>query len=97
MGKTSTIVTTLPDSIPKPAGVAKLILCAVGICSCYLCYGFLQERFFQENIVSATFLLVTQCISNTIVAIAWQQMEGAYDSTSQKIGKLHHPLLLLSK
>jgi UDP-galactose transporter B1 len=58
-------------------GMARLAICASGICVCYLYYGFLQERLFsdKQQRLGATFVLVTQCVTNTLVAVIWQQIE----------------------
>jgi hypothetical protein len=85
------------SEFPTHAGLIKLVVCAVGICSCYLCYGVLQERFFRENVVGATFLLVTQCITNTLVAVCWQKVDRAYSGAPKQKVELNHPLLLLSE
>lgn len=61
---------------PQQHGILRLALCATGICVCYLYYGLLQERLFTgEQLLGATFVLVTQCVTNTIVAVLWQQVE----------------------
>lgn len=82
---------------------------AVGICASYLYYGILQEQLFSEAQVGASFLLLTQCFSNTLVALLWQRLDRVLVNSSTSIvtkttpindktrqGQLHHPLLLLS-
>mmetsp|Transcript_28322 Transcript_28322/g.39837 ORF Transcript_28322/g.39837 Transcript_28322/m.39837 type:complete len:314 (-) Transcript_28322:1973-2914(-) len=52
-------------------------VCSIGICSCYLYYGMLQEEVFHksttEERVGATFLLVSQTCSNALVAYGWKR------------------------
>jgi len=59
-----------------------LLAClATGICSCYLCYGIVQERLFSKSSPHGeavrrvgpitTFLVMTQCVGNTAVALLW--------------------------
>jgi UDP-galactose transporter B1 len=97
-------------------GMARLAICTAGICVCYLYYGLLQERFFTSKQpherLGATFVLVTQCVTNTLVAVLWQQVErklllppvappGAGVATSSASSSLlslplHHTLLLFT-
>lgn len=46
-----------------------LMSCAVGICTCYLAYGILQEKLSHQ--LPAEFVLLTQSILNTLVGIIW--------------------------
>ena len=58
-----------------------LAVLATGICTCYLCYGIVQERLFSPSsphgqAVRAvgpitTFLVMSQAVGNTIVALFW--------------------------
>lgn len=75
---------------------AALLMCAVGICASYLYYGMLQEQLFSDAQVGASFLLLTQCISNTVVALAWQQLDRMRETKSSSTRQLHHPLLIMS-
>jgi len=92
-----TMTTSSPNGVP-------LLVCAVGICASYLYYGMLQERLFSDAQVGASFLLLTQCVTNTIVALTWQRVDSVVavntekkDVTSSKTGRqLHHPLLIIS-
>lgn len=77
-----------------------LLVCAVGICASYLYYGMLQEQLFADAQVGASFLLVTQCITNTLVALAWHHLDQLLTANKVPPTKprgLHHPLLFLSK
>ena len=57
-----------------------LLLCATGICTCYLSYGLVQERLFSKDSSSGavravgsitTFMLVLQCLTNVLVSTLW--------------------------
>lgn len=77
-------------------------MCAVGICASYLYYGMLQEQLFADAQVGASFLLLTQCITNTLVALTWQRLDTLLTVVDNKKGppsktrQLHHPLLIMS-
>lgn len=65
---------------PQQHGLAHLAMCALGICICYLYYGILQERLFTgRQRLGASFILVTQCITNAVVALVWQRIEARSD------------------
>ena len=61
-----------------------LLLCASGICTCYLYYGIVQEKLFSKNSNSAvkncgnttTFMLVLSSVTNVIVANLWIWVEN---------------------
>lgn len=64
-----------------------LLICASGICGCYLYFGIVQERVFSKGSASnaikqvgsiTSFMLVLSCITNVLVALLWI-------STSQKL------------
>jgi UDP-galactose transporter B1 len=81
----------------------RLAFCAVGICSCYICYGIFHEKLLrsgneggggggggtdwqhqntspstsQKNFMGPSFILFTQCITNVIVAMIWQQIQSS--------------------
>ncbi len=66
----------------------RLTFCAVGICTCYICYGIFHEKLLRsgvdnhdeggsshKNFMGPSFILFTQCITNVIVAMIWQQIQ----------------------
>jgi solute carrier family 35 (UDP-galactose transporter), member B1 len=71
----------------------QLTFCAVGICTCYICYGVFHEKLLRsgvdengrntntsnhhKNFMGPSFILFTQCITNVIVAIIWQQIKSS--------------------
>lgn len=65
-------------------GLWRLALCATGICACYLYYGLLFENLFQpgEHALGATFVLMTQSITNSVVAFGWQKFQDNSSSAS---------------
>jgi UDP-galactose transporter B1 len=73
----------------------RLIMCATGICVCFLFYGVLQERLFTtgERRLGPTFALVTACVTNVIVARIWQKIAS---SKEQEQHQLPHGLLVLT-
>jgi UDP-galactose transporter B1 len=84
-------------------GLLRLAFCASGICFCYLFYGLLFEKLFTDKErLGATFILVTQCITNTIVAQIWQfspsssPLNTKLNSSPQKQLPLHHGLLIVA-
>lgn len=65
-------------------GAASLAVCIVGICSCYIYYGLLQERYFSgPNRIGANFALVSQTATNSVVALAWSRIERLWSSSSR--------------
>lgn len=67
------------------SGLGKLTLCTGGICICYLYYGILQERLFTgEERLGATFVLLTQCITNTVVAFIWHAIQDIFLQQNQQ-------------
>jgi len=61
-----------------------LFVCALGICTCYLYFGIIQERVFSKGSSSSkvkeagsitTFMLVLSCVTNVIVATTWINVE----------------------
>lgn len=99
---TSSFLSTM-STTSQQNSVASLCMCAVGICACYLYYGMLQEELFSNAHMGASFLLLTQCISNSMVAITWQRVNDAIWSsgnekskTAARRGPLNHVLLLMS-
>jgi solute carrier family 35 (UDP-galactose transporter), member B1 len=82
-----------------PRGILSLAVCAIGICGCYIYYGLLQERYFSgENRIGANFALVSQTVTNALVAYAWSQIESIWNPQSNALQKkegriLNHPLL----
>lgn len=81
-----------------PRSPLTLLVCALGICISYLYYGMLQEQLFANARIGASFLLVTQCVTNTLVALIWQRTSDVLtkNKTPTKPRRLHHPLLILS-
>lgn len=79
-----------------------LCTCAVGICASYLYYGMLEEQLFSHDAqVGASFLLLTQCMTNTIMALLWQRLDAITKIHTSRMKdtsprRLSHPLLLLS-
>mmetsp|Transcript_18737 Transcript_18737/g.24127 ORF Transcript_18737/g.24127 Transcript_18737/m.24127 type:complete len:424 (+) Transcript_18737:107-1378(+) len=64
--------------------ILQLPICATGICVSYLYYGWFQERLFtnpQERL-GPSFVLVTSCITNTIVALIWQELSRQITTTT---------------
>lgn len=70
-----------PDAVP---GLWRLAFCATGICACYLYYGLLFENLFQpgEHALGATFVLMTQSITNSVVAFGWKKFQNNSDDMS---------------
>ena len=87
-------------STTTTTSIWRLAMCTVGICSCYLYYGFLQERLFTKSSrhhrLGATIVLVTQCVTNCLVALVWQQFGKHHKFQDQNNNKkpLRHGLLL---
>ena len=89
----------------------QLPVCATGICVSYIYYGFFQERLFTNpsERLGPSFVLVTSCITNTVVAVIWQELSNlvtpsdssdgkepaANTSSSRPLG-LNHPLLIMT-
>ena len=57
-----------------------LLICATGICGCYLYFGKVQEQMFSKGSGSkafqeagsiTTFMLVLSCMTNVLVALCW--------------------------
>ena len=77
----------------------------------YIYYGFFQERLFTNpsERLGPSFVLVTSCITNTVVAVIWQELSNlvapsdssdgkepaANTSSSRPLG-LNHPLLIMT-
>jgi len=65
-----------------PHGPASLIFCAIGICTCYIYYGILQERYFSgEKRIGANFALVSQTFTNSLVALIWGRLANIFTTT----------------
>lgn len=62
-----------------PQSPILLLICASGICTCYLYYGIVQEKLFSKSSNNelkncgntTTFMLVLSCITNVLVSIGW--------------------------
>jgi hypothetical protein len=90
-----------PISSPSPSSSPSmwmLALCAGGICTSYLWYGMIEERLHMSPAMPpmTAFLLVSQCITNVLVA---KTSSTLFPSEKPKHEKrsLCHPLFLLSK
>jgi solute carrier family 35 (UDP-galactose transporter), member B1 len=87
-------------------GVARLTICALGICVCYMYYGMIQESLLRRQKIGASFVLLTNCITNSVVARVWQSVDRWWFSSSALDEKkndialsslpLHQPLLALT-
>ena len=83
----------------------QLTFCAVGICTCYICYGIFHEKLLRsgvdvddnhgnssnistsshhKNFMGPSFILFTQCITNVIVAMIWQQIKSLIQQQQYK-------------
>ena len=64
----------------------RLLFCAAGICISYVYYGILQERLFTDpsERLGASFVLVTSCITNTLVALLWNAISTNSSSSNNK-------------
>jgi hypothetical protein len=73
-------------------------MCAVGICVSYLYYGMLQEQVFSAQTIGASFTVLLQCLTNTLVAMLWQRIDQAVALEKKVTTRrcLHHSLLILS-
>lgn len=94
---------TPPPSESNSAG--RLVICALGICACYMYYGMVQESLLSRRRIGPSFVLLIQCVTNSIVARVWQTLQDQWFSSSSsssetpkkaKITSLHHPLLALT-
>jgi len=91
-----------------------LLVLATGICSSYLLYGVVQERLFSRSSAHGlavrsvgpitTFIVLAQCVGNTLVALAWTVLDSKILSRSERSStakkkesrQLNHKLLLLT-
>jgi solute carrier family 35 (UDP-galactose transporter), member B1 len=79
----------------------RLLFCASGICGCYITYGVLQERLYQAHGLGASFVLFTQCITNSVVSYLWLQLQSSSRSATSSttlsyFRQLPHWLLLMT-
>jgi len=88
-----------------------LIICASGICTCYLYFGIVQERLFSKGSSNnemkncgntTTFMLVLSCITNVIVSMVWILLEEiifSSKSTSiiEDMNKKNDSIILIKK
>lgn len=82
----------LTEKTPQSQNPIMLLICATGICTCYLYYGIIQERLFSKNSNSeikecgntTTFMLVLSSMTNAIVANLWIWLEGKLTSKKGK-------------
>lgn len=54
--------------------IFRWMICASGICGCYLWYGILQEKLATEHTLDTSFVLLSQCAMNVLLAIIWKQV-----------------------
>ena len=88
-------------SPPSPDhGLWHLLVCASGICICYLSYGLVFEKLFTgKDRLGAIFVLVTQSVTNSLVAYVWKQQKtpsGIKESSSQHKLPLRHAVIFFS-
>lgn len=78
-----------------------LLLCASGICGCYLCYGQVQEKMFSKGSGSkaiqevgsvATFMLVLSCVTNVVVARFWVSVSNLLHASNESGKTVGAPL-----
>jgi len=60
----------------KSNDVLRLVTCAFGICVCYMYYGMVQESLFSRQKIGPSFVLLVQCITNSLVARLWQFLDA---------------------
>lgn len=84
-------------------GILRLALVATGICVCYVYYGILQERLFTGGErLGASFVLMTQTVTNIVVAAVWKQIQRVIaggtsrNSDPPKKLPLRHALLFMT-
>lgn len=89
------------SSAHSKSGLWRLALCAIGICSCFLHYGYIIETLFakEQERLGASFVVFTQCVSNTLVALLWQRIAPGKEQhqNQQKhasLNPLHHSMIL---
>jgi solute carrier family 35 (UDP-galactose transporter), member B1 len=83
----------------------RLLFCTIGICTCYICYGIYHERLLHDNntknhhhiLLGPSFILFTQCITNVIVAMLWQQIQSIISSSSSSSTKQQGKLQVQQK
>lgn len=89
----ATTATNLESSSSSRRSLWRLVVCATGINVCYLTYGVLQERFLLSSSSSshhhnrswgASFLLLTQCVTNVGVALVWQRLHPQHRHPQQQ-------------
>ncbi len=92
-------------------GPLALLICASGICGCYLYFGKIQEQMFSKDSGSkalqevgsiTSFMLVLSCFTNVLVASCWIWLTAAFtgNKNASNIGEgktLNHLLLITSK
>jgi solute carrier family 35 (UDP-galactose transporter), member B1 len=72
----------MPMVPPEYSNMIRLSFCALGICLSYWYYGVVQENLLTFSGLGATFLLVTQTVTNVLVAQLWQWVEQSMESSS---------------
>ena len=89
----------------------RLPFCAAGICVSFLCCGILEEMLFNSQRLGASFVLVSSCLTNTVVALVWKAIQervaaGPTSTPSSSLSSLavmkttlpplHHKLFFLT-
>jgi hypothetical protein len=74
----------------QQGGPLLLLVCASGICACYLYFGTVQERIFAKGSTSlqevgsiTIFMLLLSCITNVLVAKLWIVISRRIHGTSE--------------
>ena len=79
-----TVTTTKGADANNNNSVVRLSMCALGICVCYMYYGMIQESIFSHQKIGPSFVLLIQCITNSIVARVWQSLDQWLSSSKQQ-------------
>lgn len=93
----------------KRREMLSLMVCAIGICFCYLSYGVIHEHLSTSDFIKASgpltsFILFTQSITNSVVAWVWKSVQTRlFQQTSPNeksagkglTGKLNQRLMFL--
>lgn len=86
-----------PSASSSPS-IWMLALCAGGICTSYLWYGMIEERLHMSPGMPpmTAFLLVSQCITNVLVAKTYSTVLFPSEKPKNEKRSLCHPLFLLT-
>lgn len=73
------------DDVDDQGGPILLIICASGICICYVVYGMIQEQVLSKdgNVMQeagsiTTFMLLLQCLTNMVVAMVLMVLQSKW-------------------